>query len=75
MIVFCLAEVAAGKGYNKSQLHRAANLSYPAVLRLWNSDQKPVKEIDVDVLDKLCALLDVDPGDLIKRTVTTDNQP
>lgn len=65
MIIIRLAEVAEAKGYDKSKLHRAADVSYPAVLRLWNS--KNVKQIDTDVIDKLCEVLDCEPGDLIVR--------
>jgi DNA-binding Xre family transcriptional regulator len=65
MIIIRLAEIAQAKGYDKSKLHRAADLSYPAVLRLWNN--KNVRQIDIDVIDKLCGVLDCAPCDLIAR--------
>jgi DNA-binding Xre family transcriptional regulator len=65
MIVFRLAEIATEKGFDKSKLHRAADVSYPTVLRLWNS--KDVKQFDTLVIDKLCDVLNCEPCDLITR--------
>lgn len=64
MLVIRLKEVARDKGFNKSKLHRAADISYPAVLRLWNN--KDVKQIDTDVIVKLCGVLKCEPCDLIQ---------
>lgn len=70
MIISNLQKVATDKGYNRAKLNRAADISYPVVFRLWKPE--PLKQIDANVLDRLCAVLDCEPGDIIKRIVTQE---
>lgn len=73
MIVSHLEKIATAKGYDRAKLNRAADISYPAVLRMWK--KIPLKQIDADVLDKLCSVLNCEPGDIIKREVVTTDTP
>jgi DNA-binding Xre family transcriptional regulator len=68
MIVYRLKEIAAAKEWTKTKLHYVSGVSYPTISRIWDGEGKnPIKQIDMDVLDALCAALDCEPGDLIKR--------
>ena len=67
MLTFRLKEIAEAKNMNRHQLSMKTGISYPTISKYWEG--KAIGR-DFAILDKLCALLDVDPGDLIKRTVT-----
>ena len=69
MIIVRLKEVAEAKGYNLSRLQKASGIDMGVIRRYWKWDGN-LQSLHVPSIDKLCALLDVDPGDLIKRTVT-----
>ena len=64
MLVFRLKEIAEAKAMNRHQLSMKTGISYPTVSKYWEG--KAIGR-DVSILDKLCALLDCEPGDLIKR--------
>lgn len=64
MIVIRLAEVAESKSQTRASVHFGTKLSYPTILRYWNST---ANQIDLKVLDTICTFLDCEPGDLIKR--------
>lgn len=65
MLTFSLKEIAEKKNLNRHQLSMKTGISYPTISRYWEG--KAIGR-DFAILDKLCELLDVDPGDLIKRT-------
>lgn len=64
MIIFRLKEIAAAKGRNRHQLSLEAGVSYPTIDKYWRGD---IASVDFAILDRLCALLDCEPGDLIVR--------
>lgn len=64
MIEIRLKELAEAKGIRQSQIQRQTGLTMGVVRRYWFNE---TKEIQLASLDKLCALLDCEPGDLIKR--------
>ena len=65
MLVFSLKEIAEKKNLNRHQLSMKTGISYPTISRYWEG--KAIGR-DFAILDKLCALLECEPGDLIKRT-------
>jgi DNA-binding Xre family transcriptional regulator len=67
MIIVRLKEVAEAKGYNLSRLQKASGIDMGVIRRYWKWDSN-LQSLHVPSLDKLCALLDCEPGDLIKRT-------
>lgn len=73
MITIRLKEIAEAKGFNQSQVQRQTGLTMGQVRRYWHNETEEVK---LSALDKICALLDCEPGDLIKRVaVTTTETP
>jgi putative transcriptional regulator len=70
MIAFRLKEIAEQHNLNRHQISMQTGVSYPTISKYW------VGEADgreFDILEKLCTLLDCDPGDLIVRV--PDKQP
>lgn len=67
MLTFSLKEIAEKKNLNRHQLSMKTGISYPTISRYWEG--KAIGR-DFAILDKLCELLDVDPGDLIKRVTS-----
>lgn len=65
MIVLRLKEIAEKKYYTRHQLSMLTGVSYPTINKYWAGK---ATSCDFGALDKLCALLDCEPGDLIKRT-------
>lgn len=65
MVICRLKELATAKGLNKSQVQKRTGLDLGLVRRYWDDDTESFKR---NAIDKLCALLDCEPGDLIKRT-------
>ena len=64
MIVNRVGEVARQRDLNVQQLANKAKVSYGTAHGLYTGVSK---RIDLDVLDKMCAALDVQPGDLFVR--------
>lgn len=71
--VMRLRELATEKGHNQDSIHIATGLPFAVILRYWESS---IKQINIDVLNIFCELLNCDVCDLIKRipTVTTTTQ-
>ena len=67
MVRFAVRQVAEARGFkNARQLGDATGLFPATVYRLWNDS---ARRIDKDTLDKLCTVLDCEPGLLIKHQV------
>ena len=64
MATIRLQELAKERGLNLSQVQRRTGLTMGAVRRYWRNE---VTSVPLDALDKLAALLGVEPGDLIGR--------
>lgn len=67
MIVIRLKELAEAKGLNMSQVQRRADLTMGLIRRYWYND---TASVDLRAIDRLCEVLDCEPGDLIKRIPT-----
>ena len=65
MITITLDAVATARGLKMAQLQRQSGLDMGLVRRYWRNE---TTSIDLRALDKLCALLECQPGDLIKWT-------
>lgn len=65
MITIALDTIATARGLKMAQLQRQSGLDMGLVRRYWRNE---TTSIDLRALDKLCALLDCQPGDLIKWT-------
>lgn len=64
MVVIRLKEFAEAKGLNKSQLQKRSGLDMGVIRRYWDDSTESYNR---QALDKLCELLDCEPGDLIVR--------
>ncbi len=62
-----LREIAEAQGMNMSQVQRRTGLTMGAVRRYWHNQSGMVS---LDALDKLAALLGMEPGELIGRGET-----
>jgi len=58
-----LAEVRTKKGITQEELARQMNMSLGGIQYL----EYRATSVKLDVLDQLCAVLDCEPGDLLKR--------
>lgn len=56
-------EVAESKGYNMSQLSRAADVPFSTIRRLWKN---PHYQVQLDTLQKIARVLDVPTAFLIE---------
>lgn len=59
-----LRELAEAKGFNAHSLALAAQLSYGSVRPIWLNE---ARRADLDTIDKLSAVLQVEPGALLER--------
>ncbi len=59
-----LRELAEDRGLNMSQVQRQSGLTMGMVRRYWYNE---VREVSLDALDKLAALLGVEPGELLSE--------
>ncbi len=57
-----LKELAEERGLNMSQLQRRSGLTMGMVRRYWLNE---TGEVSLEALDRLAALLDVNPGELL----------
>lgn len=65
MIRFHLASVLKKKGWTPYRLSQATGLTVPTAYRLADPDIR-FGRFTADTLDRLCAALDVQPGDLLE---------
>jgi putative transcriptional regulator len=74
MIRFRLADVLAARGWSPYRLARATGLTVPTAYRL--ADPRLVfGRFTADTLDRLCAALDVQPGDLLEWVPDENARP
>lgn len=64
VIVNRIGEVAAQRGVGTKELADRADIAYNTALNLMRG---VVTRIDLEVLDRVCEALDVQPGDLLVR--------
>lgn len=64
MIVNRIGDVAREKGINVQELATRAKVAYGTAHGLYTGASK---RVDLDVLDKICAALGVQPGDVFTR--------
>lgn len=64
MIVMRLKEIAEQRNLNAHQISMQTGISYPTISKYWKNQ---ATSYDRSVLDKLCALLACEPGDLLRR--------
>ncbi|MBW4016914.1 helix-turn-helix transcriptional regulator [Moraxella osloensis] len=62
MIKINLPVLLAQRGIKVADLDRQIDVSRSTLYRMYNND---VIKVDLDALDKLCKLLDCNPGDII----------
>ena len=65
-------ELAAQRGISTQALADSAGIAYNTALNLVRGVSS---RIDLDVLDRVCEVLDVQPGDLLVRVPGDKNQP
>jgi transcriptional regulator with XRE-family HTH domain len=69
-----IREIAESKGLNLSQLARRADVGVTTVRRMWFSTAdgkehgEPLQYISLDALERIAAVLEVDPCSLLTRT-------
>ncbi len=64
MIKLFLREVAESQGHNLNYVILNSGVSIGTVRAYWHNK---ASRVDLDVIDRLCDLLNVAPGDLIRR--------
>jgi DNA-binding Xre family transcriptional regulator len=64
MVTCRLKQVAEARGFNRHQLSMQSGISYPTIDKYWSNE---AIRYEGRVLDRLCEVLDCEPGDLIKR--------
>ena len=65
MVELRVREVAERKGINNPlSLSKESGIAYANCHKIWNNQQKM---ISLDTLDRLCAALDCEPGDILVR--------
>lgn len=68
MITFRVDALARERGFkNPSRLALAAGIAYPVANRAWKG-APAFERIDLDVLDRICAVLDCQPGELLSHS-------
>lgn len=72
MIELRIREVAEGRGIsNPFSLAKESGVAYSNCYKLWNNQQKM---ISLDTLERLCAALSCEPGDILVRVQTTKHR-
>jgi DNA-binding Xre family transcriptional regulator len=70
MIELRVREVAERKGINNPlALSKESGIAYANCHKIWNNQQKM---IGLDTLDRLCAALGCEPGDILVRVDDSD---
>lgn len=64
-VQFRLREVIEAKDTNQSELSRNSGVSFATINRMCTN---ATRQVSLDIIDSLCAALDVQPGDLFERT-------
>lgn len=72
MVKLFLKEVATAKGHNLNYVILNSGVSIGTVRSYWHGK---VERVDLDVIDRLCSLLDVDPGDIIRKVPPPPTPP
>lgn len=62
-IKICLKEIVDAKGLSRNQLAKAVSTRYEVIDRWYKNE---VEKMDLDVLARLCYVLECQPSDLIK---------
>jgi putative transcriptional regulator len=65
MIRFRLSEILKAKGWTPYRLSQVTGLTAPTAYRLADPEMR-FGRFTADTLDRLCAALDVQPGDLLE---------
>lgn len=61
-----LASVMDAKGISKNHLCRMTGLAYSALQRYYKSE---LKRIDLDVISRICAALNCEISDILKKNI------
>jgi len=64
-VTFRLREIIDAKDTNQSELSRSSGVSFATINRMCTN---ATRQVSLDIIDSLCAALDVQPGDLFERT-------
>lgn len=72
MVTVVLREISESKGHNLNYLVLNSGVSIGTVRSYWH---KKAQRVDLDVIDRFCELLDVEPGDILKRIPTLESKP
>ncbi|WP_306575905.1 helix-turn-helix transcriptional regulator [Anaerotruncus massiliensis (ex Togo et al. 2019)] len=62
-IRFCFNEIMDSKGINRNQLASRAGIRFEVANRYYNGQ---IERMDIDVLTRICFVLDCDVGDVMK---------
>ncbi|HHY24611.1 MAG TPA: helix-turn-helix transcriptional regulator [Clostridiaceae bacterium] len=63
----CNLRIIMAKGkLNINQVVEITGLSQPTVSKLYNNEPQDVKTVKLETINKLCAALECQPGDLIE---------
>lgn len=68
MINIQLNEILEAKGHTLYWLAKQTDVRYATI---WNLSRGQVGRLSMDVLDRICAVLDCQPGDLLVRVTET----
>lgn len=72
MLRLRVKEIAESKGYNQSQLSRAADMPLDTIRRIWHN---PYHEVRLSTLNRIAQVLQVPAKDLFEEVVDTPKQP
>ncbi len=72
MITNLLPELMAQRGISIRQLSRDTDITYSTIWALVHSQRRSVQ---LEVLDAVCAALDVQPGDIYQRAPSGEQRP
>jgi len=67
-----LKKIAEDRGYNLNYIIRHSGASVGSIRHYWHNK---AQRVDFGVLERLCALLDVEPGELIGFKADSGSQP
>jgi putative transcriptional regulator len=66
-VLNCNLRIIMAKGkLNINQVVEITGLSQPTVSKLYNNEPQDVKTVKLETINKLCAALECQPGDLIE---------
>jgi putative transcriptional regulator len=64
-----IADILEDREMTQTELSRRSGISLVTINAMASGDRPP-KQIKLDSIDKLCAALEIDPGELFERTTT-----